>query len=79
LLQRCARWNMAVYRSPRRHPDKALGHALGARLGLRRLDANWLAEDDGISSIAVSQSAAVAPHGAVIPNTHRPIKWPTDG
>jgi hypothetical protein len=79
LLQRCARWNMAVYRSPRRHPDKALVHALGARLGLRRLDANWLAEDDGISSIAVSQSAAVAPHGAFIPYTDRPIKWHTDG
>lgn len=79
LLQRCARWNMAVYRSPRRNPDKALVHALAARLGLRRLDANWLAEDDGISSIAVSRSASTAPHGSFIPYTDRPIKWHTDG
>jgi len=77
LLQRCACWNMAIYRGPRRAADKTLVHALGAQLGLRRLDANWLAEDDGISSITVSDTRDE--RGGFIPYTDRPIKWHTDG
>jgi hypothetical protein len=61
LLQRCARWNMALYRSPKLDADKALARAVGAQLGLHRLDANWLADEDGISSIAVSQPPPAAP------------------
>ncbi|HSW26545.1 MAG TPA: hypothetical protein VLJ62_27575, partial [Burkholderiaceae bacterium] len=73
LLQRCARWNMAIYRSAKASADKTLVHALGAQLGLRRLDANWLSEEDGISSITVSD--ARDERGGFIPYTERPIKW----
>ena len=45
---------MALYRSPVTAPDKSLPRRLGAQLGLHRLDANWLADEDGISRITVA-------------------------
>jgi hypothetical protein len=64
LLQRCARWNMAVYRCAQRGQDKDSARALGHQLGLRRLDSNWLADDDGISSITVHRRQPIAVPGA---------------
>ena len=78
LLQRCARWNMAVYRCRAGHADKSAIVALARQLGLRRLDGNWLADEDGLSSIA-ARSDVDGPRGAYIPYTTRPIKWHTDG
>jgi len=81
LLQGCARWNMVVYRSARGGPDKDSARVdcqqLGQQLGLQRLDANWLADEDGISSIAVSPASGG--RGDFIPYTDRPLKWHTDG
>lgn len=77
LLQRCDTANMAIYRSPVVREDKAIPRQLANQLGLHRLDGNWLADEDGISQIAVT-----APEGermALIPYTTRPIKWHTDG
>ena len=77
LLARCAASNMVIYRSPVLGEDKNIPRALGKQLGLHQLDGNWLADEDGISPIAVSQ-----PPGervAFIPYTNRPIKWHTDG
>ncbi|MDP3699356.1 MAG: TauD/TfdA family dioxygenase [Hylemonella sp.] len=79
ILALCARANMAVYRSPVTAEDKALPSLLGAQLGLHRLDANWLADEDGISSIAVAQEEGGATKGEFIPYTNKPIKWHTDG
>lgn len=77
LLALCAAANMAVYRSPVVAEDKAIPRLLAAQLGLHRLDANWLADKDGISPIAVSADKSKRP--AFIPYTNRPIKWHTDG
>lgn len=77
LLQRCASANMAIYRSPVLDDDKDLVRRLGQQLGLHRLDANWLADEDGISPIAVA--AQTGDRGAFIPYTNRAIKWHTDG
>lgn len=77
LLARIARDGIAVYRSPLLQEDPALPRLLAAQLGLRRLDANWLAEEDGISRIAVS--AAQDGAGGFIPYTDRAIGWHTDG
>ena len=77
LLDRIARANMALYRSPVVDEDKALPRRLAAQLGLVRLDANWLADEDGISRIAVS--AQSDGRGGFIPYTDRPIRWHTDG
>ena len=77
LLDRIGHANMALYRSPVLAEDKDLPRALGAQLGLRRLDANWLADEDAISQIRVS--AQTDGRGGFIPYTDRPIRWHTDG
>lgn len=61
LLHCCARANMVVYRSPVTAEDKSLPRLLGAQLGLHRLDANWLADEDGISPIAVADNEPPTP------------------
>jgi len=75
LLERCARANMAIYRSPATDEDKSIPRLLGLQLGLERLDGNFLADDDGISSITPGAGA----RGEFIPYTERPIGWHTDG
>jgi len=83
ILRRCATWNMAIYRLPRDAADPAAALRVRcAQLGLKSLDANWLADDDGLSSIAVRPADAapgVDAHGAYIPYTDRAIRWHTDG
>jgi hypothetical protein len=76
LVARCRRFDTAVYASWAADEDKEIPRRLGAQLGLRRLDANWLADDDGISSLSVS---AREPRGEFIPYTNRAIRWHTDG
>lgn len=77
LLQRCDVANMAIYRSPVMTEDKAIPMQLARQLGLHQLDGNWLADEEGISPIAVA--APVGDRPAFIPYTNRPIKWHTDG
>jgi hypothetical protein len=77
LRDRCARFNMAIYRTAPGAADPTLPRALGRQLGLERLDANWLADEEGISPITVR--AGAGPAAAYIPYTDRPIQWHTDG
>jgi hypothetical protein len=80
LLERIRRTNMALYRSPVLDEDPSLPRRLGAQLGLRRLDANWLAEEDGISRIEVSaRTDGKEGKGGFIPYTTHGIRWHTDG
>ncbi|MBK8525718.1 MAG: TauD/TfdA family dioxygenase [Rubrivivax sp.] len=77
LLSHIAHANMALYRSPPGDDDRDMPRRLGAQLGLQRLDANWLADEDGISSIQVS--SASDGRGGFIPYTQQAIRWHTDG
>lgn len=77
LLATIGRGGFAIYRSPVTEEDASLPGRLAAQLGMHRLDANWLAEDDGVSRIAVS--SASDGHGGFIPYTDRAIGWHTDG
>ena len=77
LLARIAHANFAIYRSRQCDEDPNLARALGAQLGLHRLDANWLADEDGISRVAVSRNSD--DRGGFIPYTNEPIGWHTDG
>ena len=79
ILRLCRCSNAAVYRSPSTTECKQLPRTLGAQLGLSRLDANWLADEDGITSIAVRESVGDRPRGDFIPYTDHPIRWHTDG
>jgi alpha-ketoglutarate-dependent taurine dioxygenase len=78
LLATIARFNVALYRSPMTAEDKDLPRRLGAQLGLLRLDANWLADEDGISSITVGRGDGSA-RNDFIPYTAQAIRWHTDG
>ena len=77
LLTRCAAANMALYASATgTDPDKDIPRLLGRQFGLERLDANMLADDDGISPLAVAPAGT---RTEFIPYTDRGIKWHTDG
>jgi hypothetical protein len=77
ILQACRKTNMAIYAGRTgADPDKDIPRLLGQRLGLERLDCNILADDDGLTSLKVVESA---PRQGYIPYTNRPIKWHTDG
>ena len=77
IAERVRRANMAVYAGRSgSDPDRDLPRVLARQFGLHRIDPNWLADDDGISSIRVRDGA---PRGEFIPYTSRAIRWHTDG
>jgi hypothetical protein len=76
LTDRVSRCNMAIYATHLHDEDTDIPRLLGAQFGLTRLDANWLAGEDGISSIRVFDDGTQKHY---IPYTDRPIKWHTDG
>ncbi len=77
---RCARANMAIYSVPHLPvADKSLARELGRQLGLVRLEGNYLADEDGLSSITPAADADISVRGEYIPYTHKPINWHTDG
>jgi hypothetical protein len=79
VMDRVRRCNMAITVETRPRPerdDKVTLRELGAAFGLRSLDCNHLADDDGITPLAVSDDSA---RKRYIPYTDRPIAWHTDG
>ena len=73
----CAAANMAVYASPLAGAaDKGIARRLGERLGLVRLHANPLADEDGISSLEVAPEKSARGY---IPYSNRRLLWHTDG
>jgi alpha-ketoglutarate-dependent taurine dioxygenase len=79
LESRCARANMAIYSAPHLPAaDKSLSTQLGRQLGLVHLEGNYLADEDGLSSITPADDEGSV-KGEYIPYTHKPINWHTDG
>lgn len=79
LLELCARYNMALYRSGTGgRPDKSITLLLGTQLGLGRpdLDRNPCSDPDGVTPLAVARSG---PRAGFVPYTERAIDWHTDG
>ena len=76
LADRIRRCNMAIYASPILEEDSNILRKLGEQFGLNHLDANWLAGEDGVSSIRVFDGGTRKHY---IPYTDKPIKWHTDG
>ncbi|MBI1942224.1 MAG: TauD/TfdA family dioxygenase [Betaproteobacteria bacterium] len=73
----CGVANMAVYAGPLVGvADKDIARRLGAHLGLARLHANPLADEDGISSLEVSPDKSARGY---IPYSNRRLLWHTDG
>ena len=76
LLDRCRRSNMAIYASACLDEDSGIPRTFARQFGLEHLDANWLADEDGISEIKTNGAGT---RQSYIPYTDRPIKWHTDG
>ena len=76
LVERCASCNMAVYAAPAGGASSDVPKLIGAQLGLRTLDANYLADEDGITPLSATETG---PRSGFIPYTNRPIRWHTDG
>ena len=69
--------NMAVYVSASaNNPDKNIALKLAKQLGLKTLDKNMGADDDGITSLTVSN---VKGRERYIPYSNKAIHWHTDG
>jgi alpha-ketoglutarate-dependent taurine dioxygenase len=80
LETRCMRANMAIYSAPHLPAaDKSIPLQLGRQLGLARLEGNYLADEDGLSSITPATDVDSGVRGDFIPYTHKPINWHTDG
>ena len=77
LLARCRKANMALYASKTgTDPDPEIPLALGRRFGLQYLNKNWLADENGLTSLTV-RTDGIRQH--YIPYTNRAINWHTDG
>lgn len=76
MLARLRAANMVVYAGAVADADALLARKLGAQFGLASLDANWLADEDGVSRLTVAGGGR---RGEYIPYTDRPIRWHTDG
>ena len=73
----CRAANMAIYASPLAGiADKEIARRLGARLGLARLHANPLADEDGISSLKATPGKSAR---GFIPYSNQRLLWHTDG
>jgi len=78
LLDRVRSANMALYvtEAVDAKTGKELIRAIGRRMGIGRLDANMLADDDGITPLTVIEGGRRSHY---IPYTNRAIDWHTDG
>ena len=76
LIAACRRANMALFATDAANVDKYRLRAFGEAFGLRRLDANLYADEDGITALQVSE---VDRKRDFIPYTNQRLNWHTDG
>lgn len=76
MLSICRKTNMVIYASRAKREDKEIPRAVGERFGLRRLDSNMLADDDGITSLQVVPGKS---QRGYIPYSDKRLLWHTDG
>lgn len=77
LLRVCRKANMVIYRSRLGAlEDKQIPHRLGLAFGLRDLDRNPLADDDGVTSLSYVPGKS---ERGYIPYSNRRLLWHTDG
>jgi len=77
IAERCNKTNMAVYISKTgTNPDKRIASSLAGQFGLQHLDNNMGADDDGITSLQVSN---IQGRERYIPYSNKAIHWHTDG
>ena len=79
ILTRCRKANMAIYVGKTGDdPDRNIPHRLAQQFGLLHLNHNWLADDDGLTSLTVAAGDS-GEREHYIPYSNRAIQWHTDG
>jgi alpha-ketoglutarate-dependent taurine dioxygenase len=77
MLQCLRKTNMVIYASNSgEDADKSIAHNMAQQFGLQQLDHNWLADDDGLTSLTVANQGERTHY---IPYSNRLIQWHTDG
>jgi alpha-ketoglutarate-dependent taurine dioxygenase len=73
----CSKTNMAIYATNAGNKeDRSIARGLGESLGLRHLDPNMLADEDGITSLTVVEGKSGRGY---IPYSNHRLLWHTDG
>lgn len=75
IITRCQKTNFVIYQFDA-DVDKSTLLAFAAQLGLRRLDKNLGADEDGVTALHVATPGQSQEY---IPYTDRPLSWHTDG
>lgn len=78
IVERCKRFNMAIYASPVTKEDKAISHEISKQFSLTLLDNNMCSDEDSITSLTVAKETDKR-RQTYIPYTDKPIHWHTDG
>jgi alpha-ketoglutarate-dependent taurine dioxygenase len=77
MIKCCSKTNMVLYSSETvGDADKNIPLLLAKQMGLYHLDHNWLADEEGVTSLTVRPTGERSHY---IPYTNRPIHWHTDG
>lgn len=79
MLARCRKANMVIYAGKTGDdPDRSIPHRMAQQFGLQHLDHNWLADNDGLTSLTVAAvNSGAREH--YIPYSNSLIQWHTDG
>ncbi len=77
LASRLSKTNIAIYAGGKSGGnDRHIPHAIAAQIGISKLNHNWLADKDGLTSLTVQNDGA---RQHFIPYSNRLIHWHTDG
>jgi alpha-ketoglutarate-dependent taurine dioxygenase len=76
IIEKCKRYNMAIYKCRDRSVDRSAIRTFAANFGLHRPDFHLCANDDGVSELTATTSGTRA---AYVPYSNRALSWHTDG
>lgn len=76
ILEKCRRFNMAIYRCRDDFVDRAAVKAFARNFGLQRVDHHLCANEDGVSELSVAHRGN---RGDYVPYSNRGLSWHTDG
>jgi len=76
IIEKCRRFNMAVYQCRDKSVDRSAIRAFSANFGLHRPDLHLCANDDGVSELTVASEGT---RTGYVPYSNRSLSWHTDG
>lgn len=77
LMRRCRKTNMAIYVGKTgNNPDPEIPLSIGRQFGVHKIDKNWLAGDNSVSSLKLQENPK---DKQLAPYTSNALNWHTDG